>query len=55
MIVLLGLANCPGCIWGGEEFREVAGPAVQSGVTQIVTGLLDGLFATIAPDPSNGS
>ena len=34
----------------GREFREAAGPAVQSGVTQIVNGLLDGLFAAIEPE-----
>ncbi len=40
-----------GCIpFAGQEFREVAGPAFESGVTQIVNGVLEGLFAVVQPD-----
>ena len=45
--VLIGTTGCV----SGREFREAAGPAVQTGVTEIVTGLLDGLFAAIEPEP----
>jgi hypothetical protein len=40
-----------GCLTGAE-FRAVAGPGVESGVKSIVNGVLDGLFAVIAPDAS---
>ncbi|MFQ5412868.1 MAG: hypothetical protein ACE5E6_00275 [Phycisphaerae bacterium] len=40
-----------GCLPDGREFRDVAGPNVESGVRSVVTGLLDGLFAVIDPDP----
>ena len=40
-----------GCVTG-REFLIVATPAVQDGVSQIVNGLLDGLFAAIEPDPT---
>lgn len=35
----------------GREFRDAAGPALQSGVTSILTGLVNGLFAAIEPEP----
>lgn len=39
-----------GCGAAWTEFRSVAGPAFQQGVTAIVTGLLDGAFAVANPD-----
>lgn len=39
-----------GCLAAIEEFRAVAGPAVETGVTSIVDGLLEGFFALIEPD-----
>lgn len=39
-----------GCT-AGREFREAALPAFRSGSLSIVTGLLDGLFAAIEPEP----
>ena len=45
-----------GCIpFAGREFRTVAGPAFQSGVTQIVNGVLDGLFAVVEVDTTTDS
>ena len=38
-----------GCEFG-REFREAAVPLVESGVKDIVNGMLDGLFAAIEPD-----
>ena len=36
------------CIpYSGTQFRETALPAVQTGVSAIMNGLLDGLFASI--------
>jgi len=32
-----------------DTFLTVAGPALQSGTTEIVNGLLDGFFAVIDP------
>ncbi len=42
------------CALAGEDFRNAAGPAIRSGVTQVVNGLLDGLFAVIEPESSGG-
>lgn len=50
-IILTNLAGCLPLL--GTEFREAASPAVRSGVTEIVNGLLDGIFAAIEPEPDN--
>lgn len=48
-IVMIMAAVClTGCT--GREFRDVAGPAVHSGVSLILDGLVDGVFAVIDPD-----
>lgn len=39
-----------GCV-GGREFRETALPAIHSGVSSILNGLVDGVFAAIEVDP----
>ena len=47
-VLLLGLlALVPGC----EAFLTAAAPSLQTGVTSIVNGLLDGVFAAITPSP----
>ena len=51
IIALGGTAGCE----AGREFRTAAGPAVQNGVTEIVTGLLDGIFAAIEPEGNTNS
>ena len=53
-MLAVGSSGVTGCVTG-EEFRAVAGPAVETGVTSIVNGLLDGLFAVIEPDATTGS
>lgn len=40
-----------GCL-ASQRFRDAAGPAIQTGVTDIVNGLLDGFFAAIATQPN---
>jgi len=50
VVALLSLGATAGCT-AGREFRAAALPAVQSGTLSIATGLLDGLFAAIAPQP----
>ncbi len=52
-VAATGLIALAGCDMLNKEFRQVAGPAVQSGVTDIVNGLLDGVFAVINPDTSD--
>jgi len=47
--VLVTQASCV----PGYEFRTVATPAIQNGVSQILNGLLDGFFAAIAPEPES--
>lgn len=43
------LSMAGGCA-EAEEFRSIAASQVQSGLTSIVTGLIDGVFAVIEPD-----
>lgn len=49
---LMAMATLPAtsCTFG-REFRDAAGPALQSGVTSILTGLVNGVFAAIEPEP----
>ena len=42
-----------GCL-AGTEFRAAALPAVESGVEQILDGLVDGIFAAIQPETTSG-
>ncbi len=53
-LLVCGMSVLPGCLTG-DEFRTVAGPGVQSGVTSIVNGVLDGLFAIVEPDTTSKS
>jgi hypothetical protein len=39
-----------GCEFDGEEFRAVAGPSLEAGVTTLATGIIDGAFAVYMPD-----
>lgn len=39
-----------GCSLTGTQFRDVALPGLQTGVTSIVNALLDGVFAVIEPE-----
>ncbi len=48
------LFTVAGCPLAEPDFRAAALPAVESGVTQIINGLLNGVFAVIEPD-STGS
>ena len=44
----VALASQAACIpYSGTQFREAAIPAVQTGMSSIMNGLLDGLFAAI--------
>jgi hypothetical protein len=45
-LYLLGLNGCA----GAQEFRAVAGDSLQTGLTTIATGVIDGLFAVFEPD-----
>ncbi len=45
----LALSLAGGCA-EAEEFRAIASGQVQSGLTSIVTGLINGVFAVIEPD-----
>lgn len=47
-VAVLGVQT--GC-GGGREFRETAFPAIHSGVSSILNGLVDGVFAAIEVDP----
>lgn len=46
---VLPLAACNGEI--GRQFRTAAGASLETGVQAIVSGLLDGVFAVIEPEP----
>lgn len=45
------LVTQTGCLTG-PEFRAAALPAMESGVEQILDGLVDGIFAAIEPETS---
>lgn len=47
MVIAMIAGGCS----AGREFRSIAGPAVQSGVSSILDGLVDAVFAVIEPDP----
>ncbi len=52
-LALLGLTLGTGCDSEmAKEFREVATPSLQSGVSSILNGVVDGLFAVVDPDTS---
>ena len=51
VVCTCGFTVMTGCITG-PEFRAAAGPGIESGVSAIVNGVLDGLFAVIEPDAS---
>ncbi len=53
-LAFAGLTLQAGCLTG-TEFRSTAVPAVHAGVTQIVDGLLNGLFAAIEPGGTSSS
>lgn len=38
-----------GCTELGDDFRAAAGPSLQAGVTQVLTGMVDGAFAVFEP------
>ena len=38
-----------GCTELGDDFRSAAGPNLQAGVTQVLTGMVDGAFAVFEP------
>jgi hypothetical protein len=49
------LSTQTGCIpYSGTQFRETAIPAVQTGVTSIVVGLIDGVFAAVDVESQTG-
>lgn len=52
--VVFPLTLSAGCVTG-TEFRAAAGPAVQQGLTLILDGVVDGLFAVVEPDTETTS
>ena len=44
-----GLLASGGCTELGDDFRAAAGPNLQAGVTQALTGMVDGAFAVFEP------
>ncbi|UCE59316.1 MAG: hypothetical protein JSU63_17965 [Phycisphaerales bacterium] len=54
LVFALVFAAQPGCE-AGREFRDAALPSVETGVRDILDGLLDGVFAAIAVEPGNST
>lgn len=52
LYVVLAASACmsASCTFG-REFRDAAIPSLQTGVTSILTGLVNGVFAAIEPEP----
>ena len=46
---LLAVASI-GCEMDGKEFRAVAGPSLEQGLTTVVTGVIGAAFAEYIPD-----
>ncbi len=49
LVALAGLLSCTGCTELGDEFRAAAGPRLQSGITDMLTGVVDGAFSVFEP------
>lgn len=49
-VLSLAALTASGCTFG-RDFRAAAGPELESGVHSILTGLVNGLFAAIEPEP----
>lgn len=55
---IAALAGQAGCVpYSGTQFREIAIPSIQTGVTSVMNGLIDGIFAAfdVEPETSNES
>lgn len=50
---LLPASACNGQL--GQQFRVAAGDSIEQGVQSIVAGVLDGVFAIVAPDSTSTS
>ena len=50
----VGIAFLLGGCSLGPEFRAAAGPAFETGVNAILDGLVNGVFAVIDPDDTDG-
>ncbi len=48
---LLPISVCNGTL--GREFRSAAGSNIQQGLQSIVSGVLDGAFAVLEPNPTS--
>ncbi|MCG3126903.1 MAG: hypothetical protein CHACPFDD_01758 [Phycisphaerae bacterium] len=46
LLISLGLLS-GGCV--DEEFRTAANPELRDGIVSLLTGIVDGIFATIEP------
>ncbi len=57
VVAAAGLSACLqiGCPIQGTLFRETALPAIQTGVTAIMNGMLEGFFAVIQPEPASAA
>lgn len=44
-----------GCELEGKEFRTVAGPSLEAGVTTLATGFIDAAFAVYMPDDEDNN
>jgi len=50
---LLPISVCNGTL--GREFRAAAGSNIQQGAQSILSGVLDGVFAVLQPNPTGSS
>ncbi len=49
------LVSSAGCEFDGKEFRTVAGPSLEAGVTTLATGVIDAAFAVYMPDDEDNN
>jgi hypothetical protein len=55
LVAVAVAALSTGCDLDGKEFRTVAGPSLETGVTTLATGLIDAAFAVYMPDDEDNN
>lgn len=48
LVLLMYAAGCNSEL--GQQFRRAAGPQLESGITQVLNGIVDGAFEVYQPD-----
>ena len=55
LVAAAGLLAGTGCTELGDEFRTAAGPKLESGITDVLTGIVSGAFEVFEPGKGEDS